>query len=157
MDYLPIFIDLKNRHCLVVGGGEIAARKAGLLLKAQSTVTIIAPEIAEMSRQLLEDADYQGRVKWINDRFSPNYLDDQTLVIAATDDEQVNLEVYHAAQAKKILANVADQPEMCDFILPSVLDRSPIVVAISSGGQSPILARQLRARLETLIPPAYSK
>ena len=157
MDYLPIFIDLKQRQCLVVGGGEIAARKAALLLKAQASVTIVAPEIAEMSRQLLEEPDYKGRLRWVNDRFDSNYLNQQTLVIAATNDEKVNLEVYQEAKARNILTNVADQPEMCDFILPSVLDRSPIVVAISSGGQSPILARQLRARLETLIPPAYSK
>lgn len=157
MDYLPIFIDVKHRHCLVVGGGEIAARKASLLLKAQATVTLVAPEITEMSRKLLDDANYQGRVVWIHERFSPHYLNEQMLVIAATDDEKVNLEVYQAAKAKKILANVVDQSEKCDFILPSVLDRSPIVVAISSGGKSPVLARQLRARLETLIPPAYSK
>jgi len=157
MDYLPIFIDLKERHCLVVGGGEIAARKAALLLKAQANVTLIAPEIAETSRQLLNDPDYRGKVKWITAHFSADYLDEQSLIIAATDDEQVNQAVYQAAKARKILVNVADQPEMCDFILPSVLDRSPIVVAISSGGKSPILARQLRARLETLIPPAYGK
>lgn len=81
MDYLPIFIDLKQRHCLVVGGGEIAARKAALLLKAQASVTIVAPEIAEMSRQLLEEPDYKGRVHWINDRFDSSYLNQQTLVI----------------------------------------------------------------------------
>lgn len=157
MDYLPIFIDLKHRQCLVVGGGDIAARKAALLLKAQASVSIVAPEISEMCRQLLDDDRYVGKIEWINAKFSPNYLGEQILVIAATDDENVNLQVYQAAKDRKILANVADQPEMCDFILPSVLDRSPIVVAISSGGQSPILARQLRARLETLIPPAYSK
>ncbi|MCB2427162.1 siroheme synthase CysG [Methylophaga pinxianii] len=157
MDYLPIFIDLKHRQCLVVGGGDIAARKAALLLKAQASVSIVAPEISEMCRQLLDDDRYVGKIEWINAKFSPTYLGEQILVIAATDDENVNLQVYQAAKDRKILANVADQPEMCDFILPSVLDRSPIVVAISSGGQSPILARQLRARLETLIPPAYSK
>lgn len=158
MDYLPIFIDLKEQHCLVVGGGEIAARKAALLLKAQASVTLIAPEIAEASRQLLSDNNHAGKINWITASFSADYLDDaQALIIAATDDQQVNLAVYQAAKARKILVNVADQPEMCDFILPSVLDRSPIVVAISSGGKSPILARQLRARLETLIPPAYSK
>lgn len=157
MDYLPLFIDLKHRQCLVVGGGDIAARKAGLLLKAGGHVTLIAPQIYEMSRQLLESTEYQGRVDWKEQRFTSDLLDQQMLVIAATNDEAVNLEVYQAAKAKNILTNVVDQPDLCDFILPSVLDRSPIVVAISSGGQSPILARQLRARLETLIPPAYSK
>ena len=76
------------------------------------------------------------------------------LAIAATDDDDVNYQVYQHAKAHQILVNVADNPPLCDFILPSILDRSPIVVAVSSGGESPILARQLRARLETLIPPS---
>lgn len=157
MDYLPIFIDLKEKHCLVIGGGDIAARKAALLLKAQARVTLIAPEIAETSRQLLSDNAHAGKINWITASFSAEHIDAASLIIAATDNQQVNLAVYQAAKARNVLVNVADQPEMCDFILPSVLDRSPIVVAISSGGQSPILARQLRARLETMIPPAYSK
>ncbi|PHS25886.1 MAG: uroporphyrinogen-III C-methyltransferase [Methylophaga sp.] len=151
MDYLPIFIDLKNRPCLVVGGGEIAARKAGLLVKAQASVTIVAPDVSISTQTLIDD----GKVKWVNGLFSDDLLTGCSLVIAATDNEQVNREVYQHAKKNNILVNVADCPELCDFILPSILDRSPIVIAVSSGGKSPILARQLRARLETLIPPAY--
>ncbi len=157
MEFLPIFIDLKRGSCLVVGGGDIAARKAALLLKAQAKVTIVAPEISQMTQQLLDDPDCQNRVQWLKASFDPAYLYAQTLVIAATDDNDVNHAVYQAAKARRIPVNVADEPDMCDFILASILDRSPIVVAVSSGGQSPILARQLRARLETLIPPAYSR
>ncbi|MFW5426518.1 MAG: siroheme synthase CysG [Methylophagaceae bacterium] len=153
MDYLPIFVDLKNRPCLVVGGGEIAARKAGLLLKAQADVTIVAPNVS-ISTQALIDGD---KIKWINALFSADLLNDSILVIAATDNENINREVYQQAKKNNILVNVADCPELCDFILPSILDRSPIVVAVSSGGKSPILARQLRARLETLIPPTYGR
>lgn len=153
MDYLPLFVDLKDRQCLVVGGGEIAARKAGLLLKANAAVSIVAPEISTSTRALI-DAD---EVIWLNAMFSADLLSEQFLVIAATDDEAVNRDVYHQAKAKNILVNVADCPELCDFILPSILDRSPVVVAIASGGKSPILARQLRARLETLIPPSYGR
>ncbi|MCC5797408.1 MAG: uroporphyrinogen-III C-methyltransferase [Methylophaga sp.] len=157
MDYLPIFIDLKDRQCVVVGGGEIAARKAALLLKAQAKVTIIAPDIAEPTRQMLVDSQWAGRVFWLKAVFDKHHLYQQRIVIAATDDNEVNLAVYRAARAKGLLVNVADEPELCDFILASILDRSPIVIAVSSGGQSPILARNLRARLETLIPPAYSR
>ncbi|MCX4189145.1 siroheme synthase CysG [Methylophaga sp. OBS3] len=157
MEFLPIFIDLKRGSCLVVGGGDIAARKAALLLKAQAKVTIISPEISLMTQQLLGAPENSGRVQWLKANFGPDYLYAQVLVIAATDDNSVNHAVYQAAKKRRIPVNVADEPTMCDFILASILDRSPIVVAVSSGGQSPILARQLRARLETLIPPSYSR
>ncbi|NOQ82043.1 MAG: uroporphyrinogen-III C-methyltransferase [Methylophaga sp.] len=153
MEYLPLFVDLKDRPCLVVGGGDIAARKSGLLRKAQAKVTIVSPAVS-VTTQALIDA---GEVTWLNAKFSVEQLQDKSLVIAATDNETVNRDVYHEAKAQKILVNVADSPELCDFILPSILDRSPIVVAVSSGGKSPILARQLRARLETLIPPTYGR
>jgi uroporphyrin-III C-methyltransferase/precorrin-2 dehydrogenase/sirohydrochlorin ferrochelatase len=153
MEYLPLFVDLNEQPCLVVGGGEIAARKASLLLKAKAKVTIVAPKVSVSTQALID----QQQIDWINAEFSDLHLSTQKLVIAATDDESVNHAVYQQAKQKNILVNVADQPELCDFILPSILDRSPIVVAVSSGGQSPILARQLRARLETLIPPTYGQ
>ena len=153
MDFLPIFLDLKQQSCLVVGGGDIAARKAGLLLKAQAVVTIVAPKLSSSTQKLVTSQ----QVHWLEARFDPSQLGQERLVIAATDDETVNAAVYEAAKARNILVNVADSPDHCDFILASILDRSPIVVAVSSGGDSPVLARNLRARLETLIPPSYSK
>lgn len=153
MDFLPIFLDLKQQSCLVVGGGDIAARKAGLLLKAQAVVTIVAPKLSSSTQKLV----ISQQVHWLEARFDPSQLGQERLVIAATDDEKVNAAVYEAAKARNILVNVADSPDHCDFILASILDRSPIVVAVSSGGDSPVLARNLRARLETLIPPSYSK
>ncbi len=151
MDYLPLFVDLKNKSCLVVGGGDIAARKAGLLIRAGAIVTIVAPEVSESSKSLIDD----GLVNWLGAYFSDDIVMSFSLVIAATDSDEVNRQVYHYAKTHHVLVNVADEPELCDFILPSILDRSPIVVAVSSGGKSPILARQLRARLETLIPKSY--
>jgi len=153
MDFLPIFLDLKQQPCLVVGGGDIAARKAGVLLKAQANVTIIAPNLSVTTQKLVNE----HQVNWLEAKFDPSQLGQERLVIAATDDEAVNAAVYAAAKARNILVNVADSPDHCDFILASILDRSPIVVAVSSGGDSPVLARNLRARLETLIPPSYSK
>ncbi len=152
MDNLPIFLDVKQQDCLVVGGGDIAARKAGLLRRAQATVTMLAPQLSEASQQLVDNK----QVHWIADSFEDHIdMSVYRLVIAATDKDDVNHAVYQQAKSQKVLINVADSPELCDFILPSILDRSPIVVAVSSGGASPILARQLRARLETLIPPTY--
>jgi len=153
MDYLPIFVDLKNKPCLVVGGGDVAARKAGLLIKAQADVTLVSPTVSETAKTLID----AGQVSWLGAAFSSDLVMAYSLVIAATDDDVVNKQVYDYAKAHNVLVNVADNPELCDFILPSILDRSPIVVAVSSGGQSPILARQLRARLETLIPPSYGQ
>lgn len=153
MDYLPIFIDLKTKSCLVVGGGDIAARKVNLLLKAGAMVTVIAPDVSDSMQVLIDE----GAVNWLQAVFSDNVVMAFDLIIAATDNEQVNHRVYLYAKTHNVLVNVADEPELCDFILPSILDRSPLVVAVSSGGKSPILARQLRARLETLIPPSYSQ
>ena len=153
MDYLPIFLDLKQQTCLVVGGGGVATRKTKLLLKAQAKVTIVSPELTDALNTLVQ----QGEVSWTQSVFTPAHINDQRLVIAATDDEKVNQSVYDVAQKKNILTNLTDNPDDSDFIFASVLDRSPIIVAVSSGGESPVLARNLRARLETLIPPGYSK
>ncbi len=142
MDFLPIFLDLKQQPCLVVGGGDIAARKAGLLIKAQATVTIVAPALSASTQKLVDNQ----QVHWLEARFDASQLSQERLVIAATDDASVNEAVYEAAKARNILVNVADSPDHCDFILASILDRSPIVVAVSSGGDSPVLARNLRAR-----------
>jgi uroporphyrin-III C-methyltransferase/precorrin-2 dehydrogenase/sirohydrochlorin ferrochelatase len=153
MEYLPIFIDLKGQECVVVGGGDIAARKAALLVKAKANVTVISPKLANTTRKMLD----AGEISWIESSFDASLIDSPRLMIAATDIEAVNEAVYSVAKEKHILVNVADSPEQCDFILASILDRSPIVVAVSSGGDSPILARSLRARLETLIPPSYGR
>ncbi|BDZ72701.1 siroheme synthase [Methylophaga marina] len=153
MDYLPIFLDLKKQTCMVVGGGSVATRKTKLLLKAQAKVTIVSPELTDALNALVQ----QGEVSWTRSLFTPAHISDQRLVIAATDDEKVNQSVHEVAQKKNILTNLTDNPDDSDFIFASVLDRSPIIVAVSSGGESPVLARNLRARLETLIPPGYSK
>lgn len=149
MEFLPIFLNLRRQPCLVVGGGEVAARKVSLLLKAQATVTVVAPEICP--------ALQQANIRHIASRFEPAHLDGAKLVIAATNDAAVNTAVHAAAATRNILVNVVDNPALCTFVMPSIIDRSPIVVAISSGGAAPVLARLLRARLETLIPAGYGR
>lgn len=156
MDFLPIFVNIKNRNCLVIGGGEVAARKIALLLRAHARIIIIAPKLcAELSEQLREQPP--GVITHRTEDFRPDHLGDAVLVIAATGDPAVNREVSEAAGQLHIPVNVVDNPALCSFIMPSIVDRSPILVAVSSGGASPVLARLLRARLETMIPAAYGR
>ncbi len=156
MDYLPIFVNIKKQHCLIVGGGAVAARKADLFIKAGAIVTVIAPEIkTEMKHHLAH-----GKVVWQMDSFSAEVMQDldaPKYVISATDDQAVNEAVYHYCQQQGIPVNVADQTEYCDFILPAIVDRDPMTIAISTGGRSPVLARLMKARLETMIPNGFSK
>jgi len=153
MNFLPIFLDLKNRPCAVIGGGEVASRKLTLLLEAGAQVTVYAPTAGETVRRWAAD----GKIRHVAQEFRPEMLDGCALVIAATDDKSVNRQVSDAAKARNIPVNVVDQPDLCTFIMPSIIDRSPVIVAVSTGGSSPVLARLIRARLETLIPAGYGR
>ena len=153
MKYLPIFYDLSVRPCLVVGAGEIAARKVRQLRKAEANVTVIAPDICDELQGLVDNKEIQ----YIAERFSEEILHDKMLVIAATNDEEVNRQVSELAKAQNIPVNVVDNTGLCSFIMPSIVDRDPVQIAISTGGASPVLARLLRARLETLIPASYGR
>ena len=153
MDFLPIFYNVRGRPCLVVGGGEIGARKAGLLLRAGAIVSVCDPKLGPTLRQLAND----GAVRHDAEPFRPELLDGCVLAIAATDDPVTNRQVFEAASARGIPVNVVDHPELCTFILPSIVDRSPVIAAVSSGGAAPVLARLLRARLESLIPAGYGR
>ncbi len=150
MDFLPIFLNVKGKRCLVVGGGAVAQRKAAVLIEAGAQVRVVAPELAEGFANL-------PHVEYVAARFAASHLDDMTLVIAATDDPAVNRQVSELAQARNIPVNVVDAPELCSFIMPAILDRSPLMVAVSSGGASPVLARMLRGKLESMIPQGYSR
>ncbi|NOZ10637.1 MAG: uroporphyrinogen-III C-methyltransferase [Gammaproteobacteria bacterium] len=153
MDYLPIFLNLKGKTCAVVGGGEVAARKISLLLKAYSQVKVIAPQIESVLEKLKEE----GKVDHVKDRFVGKYLTGCSLVIAATNDQAVNKSVHDSALKLNIPVNVVDDPSLCTFIMPSIVDRSPLIAAVSTGGASPVLARLVRARMESLIPASYGK
>ncbi len=153
MDLLPVFLDVKRRPCLVVGGGETALRKVRNLLRAGAAVQVVAPKL---HRELQVLAD-QGKLEQIARSFSEEDVAGMQLVIAATDDSQVNQRVAQLAKAREIPVNVVDRPEDCTFILPSVIDRDPVVVAVSTTRTSPALARLLRIRLESLIPAGYGR
>nr|WP_232095139.1 siroheme synthase CysG [Serratia ureilytica] len=148
VDYLPIFADLKQRPVLVVGGGDVAARKVSLLQRAGAEIRIVAQSLSPE----LEQQRQQGRVLWLGKTFDPQQLDDVFLAIAATDDNALNAAVFAEADKRRVLANVVDDQPRCSFIFPSIIDRSPLVVAVSSSGQAPVLARLLREKLEALLP-----
>jgi len=156
VDYLPIFVNIKDQHCLIIGGGAVAARKADLFIKAGAIVTVIAPELkTEMKFHLSH-----GKIVWQMDDFSVEAMANlisPKYVISATDDEAVNQAVYHYCQQQKIPVNIADQTAYCDFILPAIVDRSPMIIAVSTGGRSPVLARVMKARLEALIPAGFGR
>ena len=148
MDYLPIFADLKRRPCLVVGGGDSAWRKTRMLLKAGADVRVIAPSLnADFTAALASQ-----QIKLVGEHFSPSDLDGIFLAIAATERKAINALVYQSANQRQVLVNVVDDTQRCSFIIPSIVDRSPIIVAISSSGQAPVLARLLREKLEALLP-----
>jgi len=153
MDFFPIFFDIKNKPCLVVGGGEVATRKAGMLMQSGGLVTVVAPELTHTLEELAD----AGGITHIAEKFHPEHLGAAVLVIAATNDRAVNEQVSEAAKALRIPVNVVDNADLCSFIMPSVIDRSPLVIAISSGGTSPVLARVIRSKLETFIPAAYGR
>jgi len=153
MDYLPIFMDLKGRAATVVGGGEVAARKVALLNQAGGKVTVIAPELGDtLSRALARE-----EIHYVEAKFSPELLGRPQLIVAATNDPETNKAVAKAANEMNIPVNVVDTPDLCTFVMPSIIDRSPVMIAVSTGGASPVLGRLLRQKLETTIPASYGK
>lgn len=160
MRYLPIFLDVLNKRCALVGGGEIAARKLAWLRSAGAQVRIIAPEAtAELHAEIRSalDSSSPAAVTHLQARFAPAHLDGCELVVSATDDAAVNAAVAEAARARNLPVNVVDDPDKCSFIVPAVIDREPMTIAVSSSGTSPVLARWVRSRIESLIPDAIGR
>jgi len=153
MDFLPIFLRVKGRPVLVVGGGAVAARKVALLQRSGARVRVVAPQLsaALAPLALAGEIDHDARP------FEPNDLDEPEIVIAATDDPEVNEAVAAAARARRIPVNVVDEPALCSFIMPAIVDRGRVVAAISTGGAAPVLARLIRARLELLLHPGIGR
>lgn len=148
MEYFPAFLDLRDRPVLVVGGGVVALRKTRALLQAGARVTVTAPSIGDELRALAAER----RVELRERAFRADDLSGQWLVISATGDARASAEIARAAEAARVFCNAVDDPGRCSFIVPAVVDRSPVVVAVSSAGNAPVLARRLRAQLEALLP-----
>ena len=152
MDYLPLYFDLSQRRCLVVGGGEIAYRKIDLLLRAKANVTLVAPRIIDKLRDALSDE----RHRIIAREIELQDFDGISLVISATDIKSVNRWVAEQAKSRTIPVNVVDDLELTDVVFPAIVDRSPIIAAVSTGGASPVLTRKIRTLLESLIPETFT-
>ncbi|MEO9943814.1 siroheme synthase CysG [Paraglaciecola sp.] len=152
MKYFPIFLDTQDLTCLVVGAGEVAARKIELLLKTSAKITVVAPWVCDTVKRYATE----GRVHLIERIFESDDLNDKQMVFVATDDSQINKGIHDEARALKILVNVVDNTPLCQFITPSIVDRSPIIIAMSSGGVAPVLLRYMRQKLESLIPQKIS-
>ncbi len=148
MEYFPIFLRLAGEPVLVVGGGEVAARKVDLLLRARADVTVVAPELGSRLAALVA----QNSVAHVAGEFQPEHLNGMRLAIAATDRQSVNAWVAHQAEARGIDVNVVDDRELSRFIMPAIIDRSPIIAAVASGGDAPVLTRRLREKLEAFLP-----
>lgn len=151
--YFPIFLRLRGRRVLVVGGGEVAARKLRLLAKTEAQLDVVAQDL----NPELSQAQASGVIRHLATAFIDSQLDGCALVIAATDDAALNRRVALAADARGIPVNVVDDPAPSSFVTPSIVDRHPLIVAIATGGRAPVLGRRLRERLETLLPSAYGR
>ena len=152
MQNYPIFMNLQQQACLVVGAGPVALRKIRLMLSAGANITVIAPEMCEGMQE-----EFEGKITYHAREFEERDIHGYRLITAATNFPDVNERVSSLAQANNTPVNVVDQPELCSFITPSIIDRSPVLIAISTGGGAPVLARNLRTKLEAFIPTSYGK
>lgn len=149
MNTLPLFFNLQNRTVLIIGGGEVAYRKASLIRQAGAKICIVAKHINEQCYQLLDDKKHQLIVK----EYEKTDLNSEyAFCIVATNNHELNHQIYHDCKAINIAVNVVDTPELCDFIFPAIVDRSPITIGISSNGNSPVLARLIRSKIESILP-----
>jgi uroporphyrin-III C-methyltransferase/precorrin-2 dehydrogenase/sirohydrochlorin ferrochelatase len=158
MEFLPIFLRLGDRPALVVGGGEIAARKVALLRRAGARVTVAAPLLgAELAALAAAGGVCHRPIFFDPQQIDPSGFDGMTLVIAATDDPALNAAIAAAAERLRLPVNVVDDPAHCSFVMPSIVDRGPVVVAVSTGGVSPVLARLVRARIDWALPDGIGR
>ncbi len=153
MKYYPVSLNVTDRSCLVIGGGEIAARKAEALLDAGAKLTIVSPEVVAA----VADWAMSGRVEWLRRGYESGDLAGRYLAFAATDDDHLHERIAADAAAAGVLLNVVDRPRWCDFIVPSIARRGDLVVAVSTSGRSPAMARRIRLDIEAMLTPEYEE
>lgn len=153
MSYYPIFVEMTNRPCVVVGGGVVAERKVEALLNAGATVTVISPSLGGLLHSQVE----AGKIRYVGREYRSGDLIEYEMVFVATDDKKVNSVVAQEARERGVWINAADDPSHCDFILPSVLQRGDLVVAVATGGSSPALSRAIREELESYFTRDYAE
>jgi precorrin-2 dehydrogenase/sirohydrochlorin ferrochelatase len=153
MKYYPIYLDIKDKKCLVVGGGSVGTRKVETLLECGAKVTVISIDASEKLKKLSN-----SRVIQLEKRaFQINDLEGVFLVVGATDDEDLNVRIHAAAESRRVLCNIADRPEVCNFILPSIVNRGDLIISISTSGKSPAFAKKLRKQLEAQFGNEYAE
>lgn len=152
LKYYPVFWDITGKKCVVIGGGDVAARKVARLLDCDAKVCVVSPVLVPELEVLKKDQ----RIEHIDDEYAGEYLYGASLVIGATDDEKVNAAISRDAKTKGIPVNIVDDPQKCDFILPSLVERGDLTIACSTGGNSPALARHLREELEETYGEEYA-
>ncbi|MFH1216358.1 MAG: bifunctional precorrin-2 dehydrogenase/sirohydrochlorin ferrochelatase [Pseudomonadota bacterium] len=151
MNYFPISLDIRDRLCIVIGGGKVAARKVSALLASHGNVMVISPELDDELAALASE----GSIQWMKREYRKGDLSGAFLVIAATDDSAVQQAIHSEAETGNILLNVADVPKWCNFILPATVRRGDLTISVSTAGKSPALAKQLRQNLEEEYPDDY--
>jgi precorrin-2 dehydrogenase/sirohydrochlorin ferrochelatase len=152
MQYYPIFLDIKGRDCLVVGGGEVGTRKVEMLLACGASVTVVSIDTTKTLKRLAEDR----RITLVTRAYTPSDLDNRFLIIGATNDEELNQQLSMDAEKNNLLCNIADRPAACNFILPAIVAQGDLVLAISTCGKSPAFAKKLRKDLEKQFGKAYA-
>lgn len=153
MKYFPIYLDAKHINAMIIGGGEVAARKIELLLKSTNNITVMSETLNSSVERLVNI----HQLTWLKHNYQPGHLEQVNIVIAATDSSDVNSAVAQESARLKLLTNVVDQPELCSYITPAIIDRSPMIIAMSSSGSAPILLRMLREQIEKTLPNGYGK
>jgi len=153
MKYFPVFVDANYITAMIIGGGEVASRKIELLLKSTTNITIMSKDVCASVERLIN----LHQLTWLKHNYQIDHIAHINLVIAATDDALINQAVAEEARALNILTNVVDQPELCTYITPAIIDRSPMIIALSSSGSAPILIRMLREQIEKTLPQGYGK
>ena len=153
MRYYPIYLDVKDRKCLVVGGGAVGTRKVETLLECGAKVTVVSIDASEKLKKLSNS----GLIRLKERAFQTDDLESVFLVVVATDDEDLNIKVHTAAERRRVLCNIADRPEACNFILPSIVSRGDLTIAISTSGKSPAFAKKLRKQLEAQFGDEYAE
>ena len=152
MQYYPIFLDIKDRNCLVVGGGDVGTRKVEMLLECGASVTVVSIDATETLKRLFKDQ----RITLVSRAYRPSDIDNMFLVIGATNDERLNQQLSMDAEKCNLLCNIADRPAACNFILPAIVQQGDLVMAISTSGKSPAFAKKLRKDLEKQFGEAYA-
>jgi precorrin-2 dehydrogenase/sirohydrochlorin ferrochelatase len=152
MQYYPIFLDIKGRNCLVVGGGDVGTRKVEMLLECGGSVTVVSMDTTERLKRLAQ----ARRITLVTRAYRSSDLDNRFLIIGATNDEQLNQQLSMDAEKHNQLCNIADRPAACNFILPAIVEQGDLVLAISTSGKSPAFAKKLRKDLEKQFGKAYA-